>query len=193
MLSTIYPEHEWHPWKLPTVPRGWWASRSNQEMFFEWLCAELNITSPDDWYQVSSITVQQYGGRSLLQMFNDDLVTMLQHFYPNHEWVPWKFTKLNRFETEESKREYAEWLFKELKLNSLEDWYNVSRTSIIKLPGKSVFFAGYHLRFLANISFFSWLFLVTTIWRFCGQSCINTISGTQLGNYAVQTHPKILG
>jgi hypothetical protein len=49
LLSTLYPQHEWLPWKFPVVSRGFWSNVENQKKFLETISKELKITSLELW------------------------------------------------------------------------------------------------------------------------------------------------
>jgi hypothetical protein len=53
-LTTLHPEHNWLIWKFRTVPQGYWQVAANQRKYMEWLQKQLNITSWEQWYQVSA-------------------------------------------------------------------------------------------------------------------------------------------
>ena len=53
LISTIYPEVEWLPWKFTQSPKGFWADVENQKTFIQWASKQLNIRDLSDWYNVS--------------------------------------------------------------------------------------------------------------------------------------------
>ena len=53
MLSQVYPDYEWLPWKFDTVPRNFWLDVNNQRKFLEWAGKELKIKDMSDWYNVT--------------------------------------------------------------------------------------------------------------------------------------------
>ena len=53
LLSALYPEQEWLPWKFETPPTHYWKSTDNQRKFVEWVGKQLNIKEMKDWYHVS--------------------------------------------------------------------------------------------------------------------------------------------
>ena len=53
VLSAVYSEYEWLPWKFDIVPRNIWADVNNQKKFMEWAGKELKIKEMNDWYKVS--------------------------------------------------------------------------------------------------------------------------------------------
>jgi hypothetical protein len=54
MLSILFPEQEWIPWKFVGCPKNFWEDVNNHKKFIEWLAIELNIKDMNDWYNVSN-------------------------------------------------------------------------------------------------------------------------------------------
>ena len=48
LLSAVFPEHNWLPWKFPKAPNNYFNNMSNKKMFLD----RFN-KSMDDWYNVS--------------------------------------------------------------------------------------------------------------------------------------------
>ena len=48
--------------------------------------------------------------------------------YPEHKWLPWKFETCPRnfWADIKNQREFMDWAGKELKLQDMSDWYNVT-------------------------------------------------------------------
>jgi hypothetical protein len=53
MLSAVYPEYNWLPWKFKMCPLNFWEDVNNQKKFIEWAAQELNIKEISDWQSVS--------------------------------------------------------------------------------------------------------------------------------------------
>jgi hypothetical protein len=53
LLSNIFPEHEWFPWKFSKIPRNTWQDPKNIRDFLNWAEKALRIKDPSDWYKVS--------------------------------------------------------------------------------------------------------------------------------------------
>ncbi len=54
LLPSVYPEHEWLPWKFRRhTPTGFWNDQSNQRKFVEWAATELQVKEMDDWYNIT--------------------------------------------------------------------------------------------------------------------------------------------
>jgi hypothetical protein len=52
MLSSVYPEYEWLPWKFKKCPKGLWENVNNLRRFMDWAAKELNIKEQNEWYNV---------------------------------------------------------------------------------------------------------------------------------------------
>jgi hypothetical protein len=53
LLSTVYPEHEWLPWKFVRCPLNYWSDVNNQRKFMDWAATQLNVKEMSDWYKIS--------------------------------------------------------------------------------------------------------------------------------------------
>jgi len=58
----VYPHHNWLPWKFDVVPTGFWTNSANRKAFMEWLATQLNFTCYEDYYQLTTDTIINYGG-----------------------------------------------------------------------------------------------------------------------------------
>ncbi len=54
MLSSIYPEHEWLPWKFKKCPSKYWESDINKRKFLEWVGNQLGVKRYEDWYTITA-------------------------------------------------------------------------------------------------------------------------------------------
>jgi hypothetical protein len=53
MLSSMFPQYEWLPWKFTHCPPNFWNNVDNQKKFIEWAGKQLNCNEMSDWYKVS--------------------------------------------------------------------------------------------------------------------------------------------
>jgi hypothetical protein len=53
MLSSVYPDYNWLPWKFTLVPKNFWGDLKNQRKFLDWVAIQLDIKQPSDWYNVT--------------------------------------------------------------------------------------------------------------------------------------------
>jgi hypothetical protein len=57
LITTVYAEHEWLPWKFPLS--SW--NEDNQKKFMVWASRELTIKEMSDWYNVSiKVSVKRF-------------------------------------------------------------------------------------------------------------------------------------
>jgi hypothetical protein len=60
ILSTLYPEHEWIPWKFVRVPRSTWNDENKIKKYLEAIGKELGIKELSDWNKVTTrVTVSK--------------------------------------------------------------------------------------------------------------------------------------
>jgi hypothetical protein len=52
MLSAVYKEFEWLPWKFVRGAGSYWDSIPNQRLFLDWVGKHLGIKEFSDWYNV---------------------------------------------------------------------------------------------------------------------------------------------
>jgi hypothetical protein len=52
VLSNVYPEYEWLPWRFEVIPKSYWAGVNNQIKFMRWVEQKLKIKELEDWYNV---------------------------------------------------------------------------------------------------------------------------------------------
>jgi 5-hydroxyisourate hydrolase-like protein (transthyretin family) len=60
LMSSIFPEYEWLPWRFSQVPNGFWENVQNQRKYIDWAEKQLKINEKSDWYKVSYL-VGPYG------------------------------------------------------------------------------------------------------------------------------------
>jgi hypothetical protein len=51
-LRDIYPFTEWQPWRFAHIPKGFWDSKENQMLYFNYLEDKLEIYQSKDWYKI---------------------------------------------------------------------------------------------------------------------------------------------
>ena len=54
LLTEVYPEYDWLPWKLEQCPKFYWNNRKNVHKFVHWASNELNVKELSDWYKIPS-------------------------------------------------------------------------------------------------------------------------------------------
>jgi hypothetical protein len=53
LLSKVYPNYDWLPWKFADRLHNFWDIEKNQTKFMEWATQKLNINKMSDWYQIT--------------------------------------------------------------------------------------------------------------------------------------------
>ena len=54
LLSSVYTNYEWLPWKFIKTPDSYWLDINNQEKFMKSGGEKLNIKEISDWYKVTN-------------------------------------------------------------------------------------------------------------------------------------------
>lgn len=128
MITSVFSEHQWLPWKFQRVSAGFWDDENNRKQTLEWLKGELGIKQAEDWYSVTREQVRARGGVSLLAYYGGSIFSMLQALEPGHTWYGWKFRTVPTGFWAEKKNHRAalEWLGKQLHVTSWEQWYHVT-------------------------------------------------------------------
>lgn len=93
LLSTVYPEYDWLPWRFSHSPRSIWKSTTNLRKFFDWAGNQLGIKEAKDWNKVATNVkkicknvikikdIIRLGGKDILQ---SSLSAALSNAYPEH-------------------------------------------------------------------------------------------------------------
>jgi hypothetical protein len=68
------------------------------------------------------------GGSFVLGMSGNSPLKLLESVFPEFKWLPWKFTRSSKnvFDDPINEKLFMEHAKKELKINSMEDWYKVT-------------------------------------------------------------------
>jgi hypothetical protein len=102
VLSAVYPEHEWLPWKFLVTPKETWKDAGNIKKVFNWLGKELGVKEISDWKNISKEVPRIFDfmvtrkdiislvGYSLFS--SKSLPQLLELAYPEYNWEGVKFT-----------------------------------------------------------------------------------------------------
>ena len=145
-VTSIYPNYNWVIWKFPMVPNGYWQKKENQKEYMEWLKLELGYTTPEDWYKISKKVLQNNYGGGILKHYNNSPIKLITSIYPNYNWVIWKFTSVpnDYWKDIKHRKEYMDWLGKELGYTTMDDWYKISRKDIENNYGSGLLVSYYN-------------------------------------------------
>ena len=87
----------------------------------------------DDWYKITKDDFINREKKLMLSKYKNSIFKMLKIIYPDHDWLPWKFNKIERsyWENEKYQREFMDWLGKQLGFKNMNDWYKITRKQMI--------------------------------------------------------------
>lgn len=101
----------------------------------------MNYTSKEDYYNLSKANFKETGGDTLLQnYFNNSIAAVVAAAYPEHEFLPWKFSRTeNHFwAASENRRQFLDWAATALNVKNGEDWYRISSADLVAVGGKAL-------------------------------------------------------
>lgn len=84
VLSSVYPSHEWQPWKFMRAPEGTWMEPENRKRFVGWLGKELKVESLEEWYRISLSDVGRVA--PVTPFLQHGFADVLMETYPDHSW-----------------------------------------------------------------------------------------------------------
>jgi hypothetical protein len=144
-LQSVYPEFEWHPWRFKRSPgESFWKDKVNQRKFFDWLANEMGITRPQGWHAVNKNIIYKYGGKTLLQLYDNSVQKAILSVYPElrnilkYLGVPSEF-----WEDIQSQKDFIKWLTKQLNIDDQNihppDWYeNLTKKAVVENGGEDL-------------------------------------------------------
>jgi len=142
LLSAVFPERKWLPFRFGRVPHDYWTSLDHQRDFLEFVAPQLNVKEGDldGWYQVRSSELIDVGARGLLSLYNGSFSKLLTAAYPDHPWDDSKFTfkPHNYWNSLKNQQTFMEELGKKIGLQDLDGWYSVEKSTVIAMGGGSL-------------------------------------------------------
>ena len=140
LLQCIYPNYPMEDIKslsLKFKSHHYFRSKENQREFMHHLYNKLKLKSLNHWLKVKTKIIKENGGKGLMEEYSDEIEKLLLSLYPNY---PWPFSNeknqmklTNLFDKNlEIERNKMDQLFIELNLKSMEEWFSVSKTKLIK-------------------------------------------------------------
>lgn len=136
-LTDLYPEHQFKLWRFSKTPQKFWQVRKNQRLFFDDLYTSRSFTSLENFYGITKSDIIDHGGRGLLEIFGNSVSSALMAAYPEHEWKLFRFEVVPRgyWSNDKNVQEYLLWLGDKLGLETMEDWYKVTRRNFVENGG----------------------------------------------------------
>lgn len=93
----------------------------------------------EEWYRVDSIQIRENGGEGLLKKFHGSIPKLISSVFSEHRWNLGKFSKKPReFWEKQKKREFMDYVAKELKIKEMKDWYEVTSSQIRQKGGEQL-------------------------------------------------------
>jgi len=128
-LKSVFPEYEWLEWKFTQTSQHFWKDIENHKIYANWLGKELEYKEIEDWYKITSDTIDNnFGGGLIRNYYKGSPCLFLKSVFPEYEWLEWKFSvsPYHFWEHVENQKKYAIWLGKELEYKEMEDWYKIT-------------------------------------------------------------------
>jgi hypothetical protein len=102
-------------------------TQESQRHFLDRLGKKMGFQNIEDWYKITQKDLKEKGGSTLLMLYGGSPSKLVQSIYPKHEWMPWRFETVakgtwNKLEPLQ-RIKMINWLEKELRIESPEDWY----------------------------------------------------------------------
>ena len=140
LLKTLYPNYNFSFDKISLhnfYVNKFFQSQKNQLNFLENLFYEFKLTTLEDWTKISGNKIRKNGGKSLLSFYyNNNIKEMFLILYPNY---PWDFAKFSpQFSSISFQLNFFNQLFYKLKLNSLDQWIDITKKKIIQNGGYKI-------------------------------------------------------
>jgi len=123
ITKTFFSDYDFKSWLFITAPRNSWDSYENQKYYMIFLGEKLGFTKHEDWYAIG------YGdfNYSFLRRFGGSRQKILKTFFPDYDFLPWKFNVVENglWKSRKTRLRYFKWLAKILGYKKPEDWYRV--------------------------------------------------------------------
>ena len=84
LIQTVFPEHNWMPWRFARSPGYCFSSMNNRRLFIKWVTDRLDIHKLEDWYRIS--LRQLTNGLKPIFLGRNCLVRVLESVHPDHPW-----------------------------------------------------------------------------------------------------------
>ena len=139
-LKAVYSDKKWDFCKLNTLPKNFWADPLNHKLFVEHLLQKLNLNDVTKLIEIPLTQLIELGGGKLLQKYQNNLIYALKQLYPEEDWEIQSKTKQPQsyWNNIDHQKQFFHSLYCKLKLNSLDDWYNISTGKIISEGGSFI-------------------------------------------------------
>jgi hypothetical protein len=119
---------------------GYWLEKHNHVTFLDQLWKKLGLKRMEDWYEVTLNTLIDHGANGILSKYSFSPSKMLLEVYPNHDWIIWKFKCVPQgfWDNAGNRKEFLNWLEKQMYITKWTDWYRISQKQISKVASTTV-------------------------------------------------------
>ena len=84
-LKSVYPEHNWIPWKFKRTSGGAWKDIENRKKALIEFEQKLNFAKPEDWYDIDRQTLKNHGLLGMMgNYYNTSLSRMICELFPEY-------------------------------------------------------------------------------------------------------------
>ena len=141
MFSTLYPQFQFDFNLIKRTTKHYFKSIENQRHFMDKLYYKFHFTSFNDWSKISIKKINENGGKELLKLYSNDMQRLFYSIYPNYPFSLEEIVKTNAnnyFQSIENQKQFMDYLKNKFQLNSLDDWYQITRKQLKENGGKSL-------------------------------------------------------
>lgn len=138
-LRKIYPNYEWLPWLFPRITGKIWKNKKFQREYLNWFARIKQIKKPSDWYDIELSEIKKLHARNLTR-FHNTILKIAQFYYPDYNFLAWKFKKIERgyFLNKKNVLKYVRWLENKLNIKNKKDWYTYGYENFASNYGHSL-------------------------------------------------------
>jgi hypothetical protein len=128
----IYPNTNWLPWRFQDLPEDFWKNSENRMEYSEWIIHRMDIINEDDWLNIKPSDFLERDGSGFVE-FHGGFSKTISHL-SGMDWEPWIFEECSRkfWEDTKNRRRFFDWVGERLGIQSVDDWYQVGRSELIK-------------------------------------------------------------
>ncbi len=141
LLCVVYPEKQWQPWRMKSVPKGTWDDFENHKNVVHHLEEKLGIHAPSEWRdKLDGDTFRDFQG--LIQIgYASSPTKLLCAVYPELGKKLWLFKRTpQNFWTNTTAAEFISDFGEARGLTTPESWYSVTCNDIDAHGGATLVF-----------------------------------------------------
>lgn len=113
---------------LQRVPNYFWDKKEAVDCYINWFKHKYKIIKDEHWYNIQAEYIAKNEGSGLISRFNHSQIEFLKSYYPDKEFLPWKFKQVghNYWDDKDNRKKCFMWLIKKLNYDNYEEYYNLS-------------------------------------------------------------------